>query len=83
MNESVRGQLASIPFASRTGKRVEPPCPCRCGTRGLCDSHRARLAEIKEELKSGNSQRRVPRKGWNAKTIPGTQGVRCEHKENA
>lgn len=26
------------------------PCPCGCGRRGLCDSHRRRLAPIKAEL---------------------------------
>lgn len=30
--------------------RKTQPCPCECGQRGLCDAHKARLAEVREEL---------------------------------
>jgi hypothetical protein len=31
-------------------RRPKTRCPCGCGQRGLCDSHKARLREISERL---------------------------------
>lgn len=55
---------------------TERPCPCRCGTRGFCEPHRALLAQIKEDLKGAN------RKAGRKMTIAGTRGIAHEYEED-
>lgn len=35
--------------------RATKPCPCRCGTEGLCAGHKARLAGIRAQLERGSA----------------------------
>lgn len=49
-NGSARGPLRATEIARNQRHRRPRPCPCECGQIGLCDAHKARLAEVREVL---------------------------------
>lgn len=51
--------LGGVPFAyPRSRGRPVRPCPCGCKTLGFCESHKARLAVVREELNAEGAARK-------------------------
>jgi len=48
--------ITGPPTHARASHRKRParPCPCGCGTAGLCESHKARLHQIRDSMIGGH-----------------------------
>lgn len=62
-------------MAGRSRPRTPPPCPCCGQPGGFCETHRARLEQIRADLRVAN------RRAGGRQTIQGTRGT-YEHQED-